>query len=181
MVRPWPAASFSCRLQCWFYIVVFISYLVVLSSCTPQPFYGPFPGPPGWAGARRELLDFMVQGKINRGRHTDHPAGRHSIRANQCLPPPSSPYFLHAGCPCCHPTNSVKALNLNQSTEGMYIGWNDVTVICGHITISVLWGNTAYCVKLSGEDLSRYSNKIESAGLRKCPYYHCLTEKVMSE
>jgi len=27
-----------------------------------------FPGPPGWAGARRELLDFMVQGKVNRGR-----------------------------------------------------------------------------------------------------------------
>jgi len=25
-----------------------------------------------------------------------------------------------------------------------------------------LWGNTAYCVKLSGDDLSRYSNKIES-------------------
>ena len=39
-----------------------------------------FPGPPRWAGARRELLDFMVQGEINRGRHTDHPAGRHSIR-----------------------------------------------------------------------------------------------------
>jgi len=32
-----------------------------------------FPGPPGQAGARRELLDFMVQWKINRGRHTDHP------------------------------------------------------------------------------------------------------------
>jgi len=41
-----------------------------------------FPGPPGWAGARREILDFMVQGKINRGRHTDHPTGRHSIRTN---------------------------------------------------------------------------------------------------
>jgi len=40
------------------------------------------PGPPGWASARRELLDFMVQGKINRGRHTDHPAGHHSIRTN---------------------------------------------------------------------------------------------------
>jgi len=26
------------------------------------------------------LLDFMVQGKINRGRHTDYPAGRHSIQ-----------------------------------------------------------------------------------------------------
>ena len=33
------------------------------------------------------------------------------------------------------------------------------SVICGHFTISVLWGNTAYCVKLSGEDLSRYLNK----------------------
>ena len=37
-----------------------------------------FPGPPTSAGARRELLDIMVQGKINRGRHTDHPAGCHS-------------------------------------------------------------------------------------------------------
>ena len=49
----------------------------------------PFPGPPGWAGARRELLDFVAQEKINRGRHIDHPAGRHSIRTNQCWPPPS--------------------------------------------------------------------------------------------
>jgi len=68
-----------------------------------------FPGPPEWAGARRELLDLMVQGKINRGRHTDHPAGHHSIRTKQC-PPPPSPHFLQAGCPSCCPTNSVKAL-----------------------------------------------------------------------
>jgi len=37
----------------------------------------------------------------------------------------------------------------------------------------------AHYVKLNGEDLSRYSNKIESVGLRKCPYYHCLTKKVI--
>jgi len=42
-------------------------------------FAAPFLGPPGWAGSRRELLDFMVQGEINRGRHADHPAGHHSI------------------------------------------------------------------------------------------------------
>jgi len=54
-----------------------------------------------------------------------------------------------------------------------HIGWSDVTVTCGHITISILWSNTAYCVKLYGEDLWRYSNKIESVGLRKFPYYHC--------
>ena len=66
-----------------------------------------FPGPPGWGGARTELLYFMVQGEINRGRHADHPAGRHFIRTNQC-PPPLSPYFLRAGCPSCCPTNSIK-------------------------------------------------------------------------
>jgi len=38
----------------------------------------------------------------------------------------------------------------------------------------MLWGNTAYCVKLSGEDLSRYSKKIESVDLGKCPYYPIL-------
>jgi len=46
--------------------------------------------------------------------------------------------------------------------------------MCGHITSSMLWGNTAYCVKLNGEDLKRYLNKIESVGLRKCQNYHYL-------
>jgi len=66
-----------------------------------------FPGPPGWAGARRELLDFMVQGKINTGRHTDHLAGRHSIRTNQCPPPPSPHIFYRpAALPAAQPTAS---------------------------------------------------------------------------
>jgi len=34
-----------------------------------------FPGLPRWAGARRELLDFIVQGRINTGRQTDRPSG----------------------------------------------------------------------------------------------------------
>ena len=33
---------------------------------------------------------------------------------------------------------------------------------------------------LNGEDLSRYSNKIESVGLRKCPYHRYVIEKVTS-
>jgi len=78
-----------------------------------------FPGPPWWAGARRELLDFMVQGEINfnRGRQTHHPAGHHSIQTNQCPPPPSPHIFLRARCPSCCPTNSVKALKANQYPE----------------------------------------------------------------
>jgi len=53
-----------------------------------------FPGPRGWAAARRKLLlDFYGAREDNRGRHIDHPAGRYSVRINQ-RPPPSSPPFL---------------------------------------------------------------------------------------
>jgi len=38
----------------------------------------------------------------------------------------------------------------------IYAGWSDVIVICGYIMISMLWGNTVYCTKLSREVLSRY-------------------------
>jgi len=36
----------------------------------------------------------------------------------------------------------------------------------------------SYCVKLTGEDLLHYSNKIESVGLRKCSHYHCQESNV---
>jgi len=62
---------------------------IITNTTTKTVLLTYFRGHPGWAGARRELLDFMVQGKINRGKHTDHPAGCHSIRTNQCPPPPS--------------------------------------------------------------------------------------------
>ena len=74
------------------------------------PLFWDHQGEPG------EPLDFMVQGKINRGRHRDHPAGCHSIRTNQC-PPPPCPHFLQAWCPSCHPTNSVKALKETSAFE----------------------------------------------------------------
>ena len=59
-----------------------------------------------WAGTRRELLDFTVQGKINRGRHTDHLAQRHSIRTNQCQPPPSPLFCRQDALPAAQPTAS---------------------------------------------------------------------------
>jgi len=77
---------------------------------TPQPFYGPFSGTTRVSRCQKRTSGlYMVQGKFNRGRHTDHPAGRHSIRTNQCPPPPSR-HFLQTGCPSCRLTNSVKAL-----------------------------------------------------------------------
>jgi len=79
--------------------------ITTLHYTTPQPFYGPFSGNTrvSWCQKRN-----LVQGKINRGRHSNHPAGRHSTRTNQC--PPPSPIFLQAGCPSYCPSNSVKAL-----------------------------------------------------------------------
>ena len=59
------------------------------TTTTPQPFYGPFSGTTGVSRCQKRTLDFMVQEKINRGRHTDHPAGRHSIQTSQRPPPPS--------------------------------------------------------------------------------------------
>ena len=89
---------------------------VTTASCTQHSvspthhnrFTALFPGPPRAASARRKLLDFMVQGKINRGRNTNHPAGRHSIRTNQCPPPPSPPPFFYRpdALPASQPTVS---------------------------------------------------------------------------
>ena len=77
---------------------------------TPQPFYGHFFG----TTRVSQCLDYMLQGKINRGRHTDQPAGRHSIRTNQCLPPPSSTLTLlvgqQEGYPACKNGAMVKIL-----------------------------------------------------------------------
>jgi len=65
------------------------------------------PGPPGWAGARRELLDFRVQGKINRGRHTDHPARRHSTGLTSAhLQHPHIFFYRPDALPAIQPTAS---------------------------------------------------------------------------
>ena len=89
---------------------VCLPLLSPLAPWTTKPhhnrFTALFPGPPGWAGARRELLDFMVQGKINRGIHTDHLAGLHSIRTNQCPPPPSPVFYRPYALPATQPTVS---------------------------------------------------------------------------
>ena len=95
-----------------------------------------FPGPPGWAGARRELLDFMVQGKINRGRHTDHPAGCHSIRANQCPPPPSPrfPWKWSLQCCSCNILYEVMFKLYAASVHFVTISGTVATIVCHLIT-----------------------------------------------
>jgi len=86
---------------------------------------------------------------------------------------------LEAGSPqlsCSEPWHRRKAV-----THNLYIGWSDVTVSVVTLRSLCRGGNTAYCVKWNDEDLSRCSNKIELDGLRKCPYYHCITKKAVSQ
>jgi len=75
-----------------------------------RPFFWDHPGEPV---PEKNFWTFMAQGKINRGRHTDHQAGRRSIRTNQCQPPPSPPYFTD-WMPFLPPNQQ------RQSTEGKY-------------------------------------------------------------
>jgi len=96
--------------------IIYVIHLKKLRQVTNNPHYhhtthhnrftALFAGQPEWAGARTELLDFMVQGKINRGRHTGHPAGRHSIQTNQCPPAPSPIFYRPDALPATQPTVS---------------------------------------------------------------------------
>jgi len=116
-----PAIACMVRVSKWVLVITsahYMSFSAVKSLMTVNSdnhyhnrFTALFPGLPGWAGAKRELLDFMVQGKINRGRQTGHPAGRHSIRTKQCQPPPS-PIFFTSRMPLLPPNQQC------QSTEG---------------------------------------------------------------
>jgi len=81
----------------------------------PQPFYSPFSETVRVSRCQKRTLDFMVQGKINRDRHTDHLAGRHSIRTNQCSHPPSFTYFFTGQMPFLLPNQQ------HQSIEGSYV------------------------------------------------------------
>ena len=72
-----------------------------------RPFFRDHPGEP----VPEEKFWTSEQGKINRGRHIDHPAGCHSIRTNQC-PPPPFPIFFTGRMPFLPPNQQCK------STEG---------------------------------------------------------------
>jgi len=77
-------------------------------SPPPQPFYGHFSGTTRVSRCQKRTSGLMVQGKINRGRHTDYPAGHHSIRTNQCPPPPSPHIFYRPDAlPAAQPTASM--------------------------------------------------------------------------
>jgi len=59
----------------------------------------------------------------------------------------------------------------------IYIEWSDVTESVVTVRSPFCGYNTTKCVKVKGEGLSCYSNKVESLSFRKCPYDRWLTNK----
>jgi len=55
-----------------------------------RPFFRDHPGEPV---PEENLWTLWCKGKINRGRHSEHLAGCHSIRIKQYPPPPSRNFF----------------------------------------------------------------------------------------
>jgi len=162
--RPWPWFHYSVRTVHDDNLTWPFSYLFVAA--------GSEVGANWWASARRELLDYMVQGKVNRGRHTDHPAGRHSIWTNQCSPPPS-PHFLQAGCPSCRPTNSVKARKATSFSP------NTTAKIASHDQNSHYQFHSMHAMRSDNE--CRSANHVTSVAwilshssqvMRQCTSYH---------
>jgi len=74
-------------------------YLFTIKTHIHKPFYGPFLELRRWAGARRNFLNFMVQGKIT---EADTLTIRMGTTPSVLIsdPPPWSPHFC-AGCPSC--------------------------------------------------------------------------------
>ena len=78
-------------------LIIHQSFLKAITH-THNRFTGLIPGLPGWAGCTRNLLDFMVQGKITEAdtatiRMGANPSGLISD------PPPSSPIFMPDALP----------------------------------------------------------------------------------
>jgi len=69
----------------------------------------------GLCGARGDI----------RGRHTDNPAGRHSIRTNQ-RPTSIIPHFC-AGCPSCRNAPNLSWLRAGTKYAGLHTQWRGST------------------------------------------------------
>jgi len=99
--------SFSSASSAWTFIVI---------THTHNHFTALFPGPPRWAGARRELLDFMVQGKIIRGRH--RPSGWAPLQPDQPVPTSTIPPFISSS------STAEKYLRLRLKTSSLWYQTN---------------------------------------------------------
>ena len=85
---------------------------------THNHFVARFPGLPGWASARRNLLDLRVQGKIM---EADTPTIQLGTTPSGLIsdPPSSSPHF-YARCRSCHNPPNLSWLGTGTKYAGLH-------------------------------------------------------------
>ena len=79
----------------------------------------PFPGLPGWAGTRKvKPIWILLKQETVSGNSISWAICKSASRSRQItMPVPHHSSLLQAGCPSCHPTNSIKALKANKPTR----------------------------------------------------------------
>ena len=146
---------------------IFETDMTHLNCHHTQPFLWPFfrdhPG---------ELVpeeNFMVEGKINRGRHTDHPAGRHSIR---CLPPLSPNFYKPDALPAAQPTVSKHWRQPSEPPDVGLYPFDFILRCCVFVWTRMPAGHPVVRRKCSGGTLRRrssasFGNRRHGAVVRK--------------
>jgi len=95
------------------------------------------PGLPGWAGTRevKPIWILLKQETVSDSDISWAICKSASHSRQKTMPAPHSSGFLQAGCPSCHPTNSVKALKAAQYEEDSFV--NTIVENCG--ILSLIW------------------------------------------
>jgi len=109
----------------------------------------------------------MVQGRINIGGHSDHPAGRHSIQANQC-PPPQSSHFFTGRMPFLPPNQQCQSIEGNsKSTTTNTDNNNSKPTTTNTVTVIV------YTIKLPSVMLGMAYNWTDMVTAMGCKHCRC--------
>ena len=110
--------------EAWLAISLFVFFFHLFQKIThahTQPFYGPFPGITRVSRCQKKSSGLYSARDDIRGRHTDNPAGCHSIRANQ-LPTSLIPQFYAGYLSCCNPPN-LSWLGTGTKYAGLHTQW----------------------------------------------------------
>jgi len=103
----------------------------------------------------------------NRGRHTDHPAGCHSIWINQ-RPTSFIPHF-YARCPSCRNPPTLSWLGTGIKYSGLHTQW-----LCFDAALSSR--SLTFCISCALQTLllvCNYSQRINHITRRRQPFWKC--------
>ena len=112
----------------WCYVIIFY-WNIQTHTHTHTRLMDLCPGLPGWAGTKKKSnLDFTEARDSEWQWHQqNHMQVCTSLQADNHASTPALS-FLQAGCPSCHPTNSVKALKANRNIQTPNPIWN--IIVC---------------------------------------------------